>query len=70
MQLLNTGTVVLNLEIYKNKVCQGTLECISSEEFNKKYLVNTYNDQFLYNLFKKDKVYFNDKENKILIKVK
>lgn len=70
LQIFNVGQVVLDLEIYKDEVCQGTLQCISAKEFNYKYLSSSYNSDFLYNLFSKKKVNYKDRENKILIKVK
>jgi hypothetical protein len=70
LQILNLGKVVLDLEIYKDKICEGTLRCISADEFNKKYLNKDYKKDFMYNLFKKDRVHFKDKKNGILIKIK
>ncbi len=70
LEIFQVGNVVLDLKIYKDKICQSTLECISSKEFNRKYLHNSYKDDFLYNLFSQKKINFKDKINNILIKVK
>jgi len=70
LQLLNIGTIVLNLEIYKDKICKSTFECLNSSEFNQKYLNKAYKNDFLYTLFQNKNIYFKDKINKILIKVK
>jgi hypothetical protein len=70
LQIFQVGNIVLDLKVYKDKVCQSTLKCISAKEFNKKYLHNSYKDDFLYNLFLQKKIYFKDKINNILIKVK
>ncbi|MCK5293407.1 MAG: hypothetical protein KAJ49_02060 [Arcobacteraceae bacterium] len=70
LNILNAGISVLNLQIYKDEVCQSTLECISSKEFNKKYLDSSYKDDFLYALFSHKKIYFKDNKKKIFIKVK
>lgn len=70
LQIFQVGNIVLDLKIYKDTVCQSTLECISSKEFNKKYLHNSYKDDFLYNIFSQKKIYFKDTINNILIKVK
>ena len=70
LQVLSLGKVVLDLEIYKDKICEGTLQCMDANEFNLKYLSKDYKENFMFNLFKKDKVYFKDKKNNILIKVK
>ena len=70
LQIFNAGQSVLNLTIYKDKVCQSTFQCISSKEFNALYFHRSYEEDFLYNLFLENKVYFKDKKNKILIKVK
>jgi len=70
LQIFEVGHLALDLEIYKDKVCQSTLECISSKEFNAQYLDNSYKEDFLYNLFSKKDIYHKDKLNNILIKVK
>jgi len=70
LQIFNAGHLVLNLIIYKDKVCKSTFKCQSSKEFNKLYFNRSYKDDFLYNLFRKNKIYFKDKKNKILIKAK
>jgi len=70
LEIFQVGNIVLDLKIYKNEVCQSTLKCISSKEFNEKYLHNSYKDDFLYNLFSQKKIYFKDTINNILIKVK
>ena len=70
VQLLNLGNVILNLKIYEDKVCQGTFECISSKNFNKQYLHESYEKKFLYNLFLNKQINYKDKLNKIIIKVR
>ncbi|MEA2017310.1 MAG: hypothetical protein U9N59_02580 [Campylobacterota bacterium] len=70
LQIFNVGQLVLNLKIYKDEICKGTLQCISSKEFNKQYFSESYRDDFLYNLFSQNKIYHKDKNNNILIKVK
>ena len=69
LNILNAGASVLHLEIYKDRVCSSTFKCLSSKEFNKQYLNQSYDDEFLYKLFSTKKVYFKDKKNHILIKV-
>ena len=70
LQIFQVGNVILDLKIYKDKICQSTIECMSAKEFNTKYLHNSYKDDFLYNLFSQKKIYFKDTINNILIKVK
>jgi len=70
LQIYNAGQVGLNLLIYKDRVCKSTFACQDSKEFNNQYLSSSYRDDFLYTLFSKQKIYFKDKKNKILIKVK
>lgn len=70
LEVYNVGQLVLYLEIYKGKVCQSTFECMKAEDFNLKYLHNSYKEDFLYNLFSQNKIYHKDKKNNILIKVK
>ncbi|MEA3553371.1 MAG: hypothetical protein U9R39_03080, partial [Campylobacterota bacterium] len=74
LQIFNAGQMVLNIKIYKDEVCQGTLQCISAKEFNNQYFHPSYKDDFLYNLFskvenkdleenvsRKNKIYFKDR---------
>ena len=70
LQILNLGKVILNLNIYKDTICQNDFKCMSAKEFNKIYLSSQYDDDFLYKLFLKQPIYFKDKQNHILIKVK
>jgi hypothetical protein len=70
LQIYNSGQVALNLDIYKNKICKGFLQCQDSKQFNKNYLNKNYDADFLYKLFSKKRVYFKDKTNGIFIKVK
>lgn len=70
LQIFTTGSLALDLKIYKDKVCQSTLECMGSKEFNQTYLHNSYKDDFLYNLFSQNHIYHKDTINNILIKVK
>ena len=67
---INIGTVVLDLSIYKTKICKSTFKCISGNEFNEQYLDKSYSSDFLYTLFTNKKIYFKDKTHNILIKVK
>jgi len=70
VQIYNSGIVALSLDIYKDKVCKGFLQCMSGKEFNMTYLSSTYEDEFLYKLFSSKKVYFKDRLNGVFIKVK
>lgn len=70
LQLLNIGKVILDLEIYPHKICKSTFECVNSQDFNIEYLHESYDDDFLYKLFKSSKINYKDKKHKILIKVK
>lgn len=70
LTIFNLGKIVLDLKVYNDQVCRGTLECISTKEFNQQYLHHSYKDDFLSTLFKKEKIYFKDRENGVFIKVK
>lgn len=70
LQIYSAGNIVLDLKIYKDEVCQSSLKCMSSKEFNEIYLDSSYKDSFLYELFLQNTVSFKDKRNNILIKVK
>ena len=71
VQIFSAGTMILNLDIYKDKICKSTLECISSKSFNKENLDTSYSDDFLKILFDKNdkRVVFRDKSKGILIKI-
>ena len=51
LQLLNFGNLVLDLSIYKDKICTNKFQCIAAEKFNKKYINESYEQSFLYDLF-------------------
>ncbi len=70
LQVFEVGQLVLDMKIYEKEICKSSIECISTKEFNKKYLHSSYKDEFLYNLFSKNNIYHKDKQNGILIKVK
>jgi hypothetical protein len=70
LQVFEIGNLVLDLDVYEDKVCQSTLECLSAKEFNKQYLHHSYEEDFLYKLLSGKKIYHKDKENGIFIKVK
>lgn len=70
LKIFTAGQLVLELKIYKDKICKDSFRCVSSQEFNSNYFDSSYKDTFLYELFSKNKIYFKDKKNKILIKVK
>ena len=70
LQVFEVGQLALNLYVYKDKICQSTFECISGEEFNKKYLHISYKKDFLYNLLSENKIYHKDRKNNIFIKIK
>ena len=40
LQLLNFGNLVLDLSIYKDKICTSKFQCIAAEKFNQKYIRN------------------------------
>jgi hypothetical protein len=69
LQIFNSGILALHLTVYKDRVCKTTFKCISSKEFNSKYFTSKYEDNFLYTLLKKDKIYYKNKKDKIFIKV-
>ena len=72
LKILEAGVVVLNLDVYKNKICKENsyLRCQDAKKFNAQNLLVDYKADFLYNLLNKDRIFFKDKKNKILIKIK
>ena len=71
VQIFSAGALVLNLDIYDDRICQSTFECLSLKEFNKQNLDASYDEHFIKDLFdkKEKKVLFRDKANGILIKI-
>lgn len=69
LTIFSFGQVALKLDVYPDKVCESTLRCLDTEEFNAKYLSKSYKKDFLYKLLQKNVINFQDKENNIRIKV-
>lgn len=71
VQIFSAGTMVLNLDIYDDRICKSTFECLSLKEFNSQNLDESYDEKFVKNLFdkKEKKIVFKDKEKGILIKI-
>lgn len=69
LTIYSFGKIAFDVDIYEDRICKSTFECISSKEFNTKYLHSSYDDKFLYTLFKSKKINFKDKQNNIKIKV-
>ena len=72
VQIYSAGKTILDMKIYKDRVCTSTFECEGIKEFNKKYLSSSYEDDFLETVFNNNKkeTVFRDKEHNILIKIK
>jgi len=71
VQVFNVGNIVLDMKIYKDKVCTSTFRCQDIEIFNKENLHQSYKKEFLKELFDADEkqTIFRDDENRILIKI-
>ncbi len=71
LQILSAGNVVLDLKVYEDEVCKDALRCMSSNEFNKQYIISSYEENFLYKLLTQNKkeIIFRDRPNGILIKI-
>ncbi|MEA3315314.1 MAG: hypothetical protein U9Q30_05610, partial [Campylobacterota bacterium] len=53
LKIFTAGQLVLELKIYKDKVCKDSFRCVSSKEFNSIYFDSSYKNKFLYELFSK-----------------
>jgi len=71
LQIYDAGQSILELFVYKDKVCTSVFECQNSSAFNAQNLSADYKDDFLFNFLAQDKknIIFKDKKNKILIKI-
>ena len=72
IQIYSAGKTVLELKLFKDRVCKSSFECQSNKSFNKEYLSESYEDDFLKSLFDKNEenIVFRDKQNGILIKIR
>ena len=72
VQIFSAGTAVLDIKIYKDRICKSTFECQDLKTFNKKNLDESYDEMFLKNLFDRNEkeIVHRDSEHKILIKIK
>ncbi len=69
LQIYNAGQSVLELKIYKDKICKDTFACQSLKSFNKDFLDASYEEDFLPKLFEQKQIDFNDTQHKIKIRV-
>lgn len=71
VQVLSAGVVVLNLKMYKDRVCKDSFECQNYKDFNKEFLSSEYKEKFIKELFEKNEknIVFRDKSRDILIKI-
>ena len=72
IQIYSVGNVVLDLKLYKNRVCKSTFKCITNKQFNKEFFHESYENNFFKKLLEKNKknIIFRDKEHGILIKIR
>jgi len=69
LTIFNFGVVIDDMTIYKDRVCKNFILCMDAAEFNSNYLDESYEKDFLYNLFNDEDINFKDKENGILIRI-
>ncbi|NQY93604.1 MAG: hypothetical protein HRT43_05515 [Campylobacteraceae bacterium] len=71
VQIFSAGTLVLNLEIYEDRICTSTFKCQSLKAFNAQNLDSSYADNFIKKLFDNasKRTVFRDRKNGILIKI-
>lgn len=72
VQVFTAGAIVLDLKIYENSICKDTFKCTNPKAFNKEFLHESYEENFLKKLFLKNEknTTFRDRKNGILIKIK
>ncbi|QOG12209.1 hypothetical protein [Arcobacter sp. FWKO B] len=85
LEIYSFGKALLDLRIYENRVCSSTFECISSDEFVRKYIHPSYPNTFFNNILhfddlenmggieyeytKNGNLYYRDRINNILIRI-
>ncbi|QKF60221.1 hypothetical protein ACN2EN_11385 [Aliarcobacter lanthieri] len=71
VQIFSAGTAILDMKIYKDKICKSTFKCQDLDSFNKENLGRNYEANFLKSLFENPnkEVVHRDNENGILIKI-
>lgn len=50
LELYEASNAITSLEISKKNICQGEFKCMNAQEFNKKYLHESYPDDTLYRI--------------------
>jgi len=72
VQIFSAGTLVLDMRIYKDRICRSTFKCQDLNSFNNENLHKSYSKDFLKNLFDKNEkeIVHRDKVNNILIKIR
>lgn len=55
VEVLSAGTTILELKIYKDKVCKDSYNCQSFKSFNKEFLNENYKETFIKELLRKMK---------------
>ena len=71
LQIYNAGVVLVELEVYDEKICKNYI-CVSSKAFNAENFGENYKNDFLKNILSEalnSDVNFEDKENKIKIEI-
>ncbi len=69
LTILALGVTESEITIYKDKICKNSISCFDSDRFNEQFLDESYEKDFLYNLFNKEDIDFKDKEHRVFIKV-
>ena len=69
LQIYNAGQSVLELKIYKDKICKDTFACQSLKAFNADFLDESYEEDFLPQLFGQKEIDFYDAQHRIKIRV-
>lgn len=86
LEIYSFGNALLYLKVYKDKVCTSDFKCKTSQSFINEYFNSSYPADFFYNILNKSKnlniqgitysyntedgIYFRDKQNDILIRIK
>ncbi|RXJ95522.1 hypothetical protein CRU94_07270 [Arcobacter sp. AHV-9/2010] len=71
LQVFSLGNLIFDVDIYNDKICKGIFKCQDLETFNKEYLSEEYDNNFLKSLLDENKrtSYFKDDKNQITIRV-
>ncbi len=57
VEIYSNGVSLMRLRVTLNQVCMSKLKCMSTKEFNKKFLNSNYPEDTLYHIFRGEEIF-------------